>query len=118
MTKRQAVLKSYVVWAWLAHSLLSKRYYPLVNDLNLKAEYFFCALCEFAGYHKETQNQEKCVFNCPMKGRWTPISAPTCYTNDTDYNKWEFFTSAKVNSVSAGNVAASLWKLYKELEEK
>lgn len=118
MTKRQAVLKAYVLWAWLEHTGYEKKRYP-VEELLANYFYFTCPLCEYAGHYIGSISHDGCILNCPMKYRWPSHYYPhykhmVCNQHGTAYMLWADGFKKKLN---AGRIAAALWKLYKELEE-
>jgi len=123
MNKRHAVLKSYVLFAFLAETGKSKGDYP-VSELLPSIYYFKCPLCKFSNINTSNINQAKC--DCPMQSRWTSITGKLhemCYLKFTDYSIWQSRhldneIGRAIRRVYAGNVAKSLWKLYKELEDK
>lgn len=126
MTEKQAVLKSYVLWAWLERTGHSyKRDYP-VKELLSDNEYYTCSLCEYTGQSRTNPVPHACS-DCPMFGLW-----PDSYGNEIvnacyngDYDLWiDASLSLDENKAQseashyAGNIAGALWKRYKELEDK
>ena len=126
MTEKQAVLKSYVLWAWLERTGHPyKRDYP-VKELLSDGEYYTCSLCEYTGKSRINPVPHACS-DCPMFGLW-PDSDCNVVVNkchDGDYYQWtnaEYFLNEceahYTASYYAGSIAGALWKRYKELEDK
>jgi hypothetical protein len=135
-TKKQAILKSYVLWAWLAQSgSLLKEDYPLFDSLNFAKDISSCPLCTYTyiidKYFAELKNM--CIA-CPMYGRWTnDKSYPPgkCTGEGAMYEEWSLTAlslplhlknkygaktevSVKDAKIVAGNIANKLWQLYIE----
>ncbi len=123
MTDKLAVLKSYVMWAWMEQFGLTnreKRKYPLIYSLGIDECECLCPLCEqySTGYHSYSS-----CSNCLMRNRWTGRNSNelcTCTSKGSFYGELEKFQALSIKEIKliAGEIANSLWKLYKEMEDK
>lgn len=109
--KSHAVLKAYCMWAWLAKTGNAYKDSYSVKELIPKEESFAsCSLCEYVNNECE---------HCPLYTRW---GAPdrvvrTCMGYGAFYINWRESNSSSYRKIAAGNIAACLWEVYKELEE-
>ena len=139
MTKDQirlAVLKSYVMWAWISNQKKqginsTKRAYAHLRFglLEYYGHHYMCSLCEscgvISGLSSET-NIVRCAY-CPMFNRWPCNTKPNenytliyCFLNNSAYTEWQWLQGKHQDKKSqrlAGDVAAALWQRYKELED-
>ncbi len=124
MTDKLAVLKSYVMWAWMEQfglTHLEKDKSPLIDSLGIDKYACLCPLCEQS--IPEGRNiSHRCSF-CLMRNRWTGRDSnefKRCISEGTFYRELEdpIYLSIKEIKLIAGEVAAPLWKLYKEMEDK
>jgi hypothetical protein len=137
--QKLAVLKSYVMWSWMAQKGLSyheKYKYPLYDQLGIGDCICSCPICS------------ECKMNCDdclMYGRWPGYKKPdvlhhSCYLEISDINKilektgllreeyieqydipgyskleWKRMSNKEEIGRIAGDIASALWKLYKEM---
>lgn len=123
MIEKQAVLKAYVLWAWLENTGKFKKDFYHVKELLSPYIYYKCPLCEYAIESSHSDVPRACQY-CPMFERWPkPDNSGTdlsCISNGI-YNLW-FHASClhDENTAShyAGIIAGALWERYKEIEDK
>ncbi len=105
--KSHAVLKAYCMWNWLERTGCAyKEAYP-IKELVPSKGFAYCSLCEyvFPGSCKQ----------CPLFNRWDSLF---CVTNNGLFSVWKFnINTNDIRKIAAGNIAARLWEVYKELEE-
>ncbi len=126
MTDKLAVLKSYVMWAWMEQfglNYMDKDEYPLIDSLGIRYYESLCPLCEQAFI--EMQVLSHYCSACLMKDRWTGRDSnklKKCTSEGAFYLELEeplhVWNSHEETQLIAGEIANSLWKLYKEMEDK
>lgn len=123
MTEKQAVLKAYVLWAWLENTgNFEKKYYP-IKELLSPSVYYKCPLCGYAIESSHSDVPRACQY-CPMFERWPKpdnSGADLICIDDGIYDTWfhaTFDNDRDRASHYAGDIAGALWELYKELEDK
>jgi hypothetical protein len=118
MDKKQAVLKSYVMWAWLAQSGKEKCDYPLYEELKYYDDVAVCPLCTYDDFKKPDRGGV--CHNCPMYGKWETLYSyigQRCHDSKGTgiWESWTCANSIDHKKLCAGIIARSLWKRYKEL---
>ena len=106
MTEKQAVLRTYCMWSWLAVTgAKTKVSYPLFFELKFHRQLNQCCLCQI--YYDPNEGCGGCILD---------IGGRPCWTFYSLYHAWLLCDNSIENrKLTAGNIAAICWKRYKEL---
>ena len=137
MNAKHAVLKAYTLYAWIERNPFEyKSGYP-VKELLSPSFYFRCSLCEYAGFSGRA-DVARCIHYCPLYNQWPMENRSdhcgACHSHPAScYSIWaetlsslSFSTADDIKNLppdvharmsrNAGDVAAALWRRYKQLE--
>ncbi len=108
MNEKTAVLKTYIMWSWLAKNpKCEKEDYYLYKELNYSSLHQACPLCEWSKDNNRHDNAQ--CFRCILYE-----ARQMC---DIEHSWYRIYIhgSIKEASIAAGNIATLAWKRYEEL---
>ena len=121
MTRKEAALNTYILWAWLERNPgKNKKDHPLYYELGLDIFIDECPWCEL--FRFDYENGE--CNNCPLLSNdmeCIDIDSDA-YNYDSPFYKWYFYKNkldgfkiSKKAAIAAGEIARIAWKEYKRL---